>query len=805
MLLLIKYELNKLFRAKWLMILLIILTLLNAGLAFWSAEYDESFLALKDVSEEYQRDSQSVDAYFCELQTEDERYQQQLIEYYRGLLPEEPRSTIPYRYSGSEKLNDYQILTLYYNQQKVNQTFQSSMEREIVQCEVNKEEILSSYDSLTEESYAYRKQDLFSNGYQKLAQKVILIPEKGYAWDQFFSFDTVNIFLAVLTALSAAYLFLFEKGSADLLIRSTSKGRKETAQAKAAAIGIWTILLTLWFLLFSFLPILLKCGAFSDPSNDIHIFESMAACPFVLQIREYLLVFIGAKVFLYLFFSAISAFLCLIIRHMALGFGCSMGFVGVNFLLWKLGDPMTGMYANVIGAARFTSLVSQMRPVNVCGYAIDLHAVLFIGIVLFTIVLIPLDILLVTYGGRGPIHSEKGNLSQVCANVLERIRPLMNNKLKKANTDEKTSLLYFECKKITRNHWIMVTLCVAICMGIWFSANSYCPENSYGRMLYREYTDRLSGVQTEEKEAFLRAEADRISGIINSYARNRSLFLSGQIKEEEYSSFLLQYSDAKNRTEPLNKLLGHSEYLTEKEAKTGIGGCYLFDLDWERLFSLEMNPFLVISIVLICSGIFPGEYEQSGTIPIIRSTKKGRGTIFGTKLIFGCVSTAVLTVFFGLFEFWLIRRNFILPDWNAPLLSLEEFNIYCGAITIRQYFCIACLFRFLLLLVLAAIITVCGFWLKRGLLTVAVTVLALYAPQIAVHFGLAQMRYVDILQTIGFHNAFLLSYQNGDLCLLVVEMTGILLVSLVLLIGAYQKNSGRKLSLQCNKNGIKRH
>lgn len=107
---------------------------------------------------------------------------------------------------------------------------------------------------------------------------------------------------------------------------------------------------------------------------------------------------------------------------------------------------------------------------------------------------------------------------------------------------------------------------------------------------------------------------------------------------------------------------------------------------WSEYFSYDIvNVFIFIMLILPCSIIFTSE-KQTGFMPVMRTTKNGRGRTATAKLIAVFILTAVFTLMFTIttFAVYGIRLGFSSP--YCAIQSLSGFTFSPYQITVGEYF-----------------------------------------------------------------------------------------------------------------------
>lgn len=716
------YELKKLFGQRLLLWITVVLVVANAVVAYCFAEKDENCLHLKAVEADYSNDPDAVSLYYAELEAYAQSYTELYRAYMHGELTEEPKPDYPCKYSGDSSVNDYVLLKEFFALTEKKDELIEKLDSEIRRAEVNKQELLTSYSGSDENSFAYRRQVLIGKMYTNVRNRVELLPQQGYGWDSFFGFDAVNIFIAVSVIIGSAYIFMSEKGKASLLLRSSPRGRAATATAKLLATLIWTAVIVTAFLMTTLGAVALKCGTLSDMRNYIAVFDSMTLSPYAFTVAEYLLVFCATKLLLFSGIAIVCAVLTLICRSVMFGALITAGALGIEgFLYLTAADELK--HLNLIAYARNFSMISGVRPINVFGYAVDAFPLMTAVITVLFVACIPLCIVL--FAGLRLGVASSGRAGTALKPKLPAVRSGCRIKQKKYPA----SLVGYEVRKVFSDRLTPIVLVALLAAAIFTATYTYAPKKSYSLTVYREYTDRLSGEQTDEKRRFIEDEYNRINAVVESYGDTRAAYLRGEIDNEDYNSFLKEYNYARDRVDIIKTLRAHSEYL-DGLAEDGIVGCYMYDIDWLRVANAGTNPFLIIILIFVASGIFADEYRQEGLINIIRTTKKGRKSLFAAKIVFSAIAVLILSLTITALENFLILKNLELPDASFPLASLEIFGPSAPDVSIAGYFVIAFAVKLLLLEAVCIALTSLGTLIKNKLYMLAISFILVFASQI---------------------------------------------------------------------------
>lgn len=784
------YELKKLFGQRLLLWIALVLLVVNAVIAYCFTEKNENYFYLKAIGEDYRNDPDAIRSYYAELETYAQSYSELYRAYMHGELTEEPQLSYPCKYSGVASVDDYVLLKEFFALTEKNDELIKKLDLEIHRAEINKQELLTSYSGTDENSFAYRRQALIGRMYTNVRNRVELMPEQGYGWDSFFGFDAVNIFMALLVVIGSAYIFMFEKGNASLLLHSSPRGRSATAAAKLAAALIWSAAVVAAFLMTTLGAVALKCGTMSDMSNYIAVFDSMSLSPYAFTIAEYLAVFCASKLLLFSGAAIICIILTLICRSVTFGFLLTSGVLGIDCLLYITATDEI-RHLSLVAYARNFSMISGVRPINVSGYAVDAFPLMTVVIAVFSVACVPACIMLFACLRLGTANSGAA-LAAVKAKLLA---VNFNHRVKRGKYP--ASLLGYEACKVFSNRLTLIILAALSVAAIFTATDTYASKNSYSLTVYREYTDRLSGPQTDEKRKFIEDEYNRINTVVESYGDKRAAYLRGEMGREAYNSFLKEYNYARERVEIVKALRAHSEYLDEL-AERDITGCYLYDTDWLRIANAGTNPFLIIILILIVSGVFADEYKYGSLINIIRTTKKGRKPLFVTKIIFSAIMALFFSSAISAVDCIMIFKNLNLPDASFPLASLEIFGSSEAGVSIAEYFAIAFAVRLLLLEAVCIALMSLGTLIKNKLYMLAVSFLLVFAPKTISDLGVRSLEYIDITAAFDFTRLYFLGSRLGGTHYMVIFIVTTISACIAITAVAwmkYCKNDGLKFSV----------
>ncbi|MBQ7475028.1 MAG: hypothetical protein IJS78_03805 [Clostridia bacterium] len=773
---LLRAEWKKLFSSRAAIVLILLFLIVNFAVSFAYAKRDETFFCLKDIRSEYERDPEAVTEYYGELRERNDEFGALLAEYAKGNLKEEPVLEFPCKYSGDPEADDFSLLTLFFRDR--NSEFDKTISSLVDKAVLDAAELLSTGGERAADTFAYRRQTHIRDVYSAVRERVT-VEESAYGWDQFFSFDTSSAFIAVVSFITAGGVFLSEKGNASLILRVSKKGGARTAAAKVSALALFSLCVAVIFPASSLFAVYLKCGALSSPFGYAAGMEGSALTPYPLTVLGYLALYVLSKIALAVASSLFSAAVCVLIRGRTAGFLVSAGIAATGFIGYGTGIGDGAKYLNAVGISRFTEMLSVTRPVNVFGHAVEVFAVALVS--LGAISLASAVFLIIAY--------PKMRLGGVSGAEKKRLSAFFS-RIRRAGTKKRRSvtggIVRFELFKLASNRAVAVVLLAVVLIGAYSAAHDFKEKNTMGRAIYAEYVETLKGAYSEEKERYLYEESDRIAGILNKYEANRAAFFSGVMSPDDYGVYLAERADASEREPVVHSLLERCAALRKTTEKTGVPVCFTFDLDWERLLTKRQDAILIVLVIFVAATIFTTEYREENSLPLIRSTKNGRGALLGKKLVLSFCSGCVLSAIFET-VYAVAATGLVLPDGGVPLCSLAPYASTGSGMSIYAFVAISAVARVALAGILSVSVTATGVFLKNPVFLIGASALAVYLPGAVASLGFRAARYCDFSALLDVRRAFGIGAGK-------IAVSAALFAALcaALIVSAYLKYAGRE-------------
>lgn len=752
---LIGYEFAKLRGYRILWILVSALLIINVIICYVDTEYDPIYFAVEELLTSYEQNSTEIDAYYNDLINIRTIYEENYRLWMHGNIVEEPVLAFPYTYS--HEADDFTVLTSLYRTFEANDDYKALLNKQIESARQIKNDLLRTYGDTVKSHYTYQKQEKIDKIYSNILVVISDDTEMGYGWNQIFSFDTINIFLFISVILGASLIITSDFGKSSELIRSTSKGRYFTILAKQETLFIYTVIIVAAFMVTTIVAVNLKCKGLSEVTASLGVFSEYRDIPLKLNILEYLIFCTLCKILSLFFIGELTLCVCMILKGISISVLITMSFVGLQYYLCYSADNDFAKLINIVSCAHVTPLVSQFTCFSLSGKVIQ-----FLPFVCSTIVIaclflgvINTIIFSITYLGSAT------KTNRMTKNIFK--FRFFNFKFANSKCIFKgsRSLIGYEVSKHLLLKRTIIFLVAAMCIKVFFLEYQYPTYRSYDESVLLTYMETLGGEVTEEKHDFIDREYSELNKTINEYETSKVLYRSGEIEYEEFAKCIDAHNYAINHIGVVERLDNYSDYLKKADSNSDCTLEFLYDTDWIRNFDSGFDIILITILIYLCSGIFADEYKKTSgndsIMSLLLSTKKGRQSLFRSKIIFA-VLFGVLSFFtLSVFDIVHILEYYILPSTDAPLLSISMFQNTDSCITLMQYWIMLFIVRISVCLLFSILVCVIGLLTKSKFITIIISFGVVFTPMLASSFGIEQFEYFDLTNAFSVHELYLMS------------------------------------------------
>ena len=766
------YELKKLLGVKYLWVFLCILLLLNTAIAWYTADRtaaaEEPTQMISEFFAAYFDNPAELDAYHEEMQAFAAEQEELFREAMRLGDYEFTPEVMPDRYSTDEDYPDTRLFAKLYDTIAAAQDYPEVLETVIDRAWANLDAFADM--GITEDSFTYRYQLRVITLYEQMRDSVEIGVEYTRGWNEYFAYDTVNIFIFAMLMILGSVLFAQEKQSGFLPIMRTAKnGRARTAVAKLLTMLLLTVTFVLMFTFSTFAVYGLRIG-YSSPDNVIQALRTFTLSPYQITVGQYFAITLGTKLLTFAVFSMVITALSVVFYNYILIYFAGLGLFGLNFLCYTLSYIDANSVfknLNLVATAAVNPLFERYRAMNVFGAVAGFVPGMCVIFSVLIAVCAASTVVLYVRGGSGIRVAWMDNAVTWCMTMaaeghrlLVSVRRGGRTSAQKMRTYSHSLILAEAFKTLISSRFLVIVLLI-LCVKTWYSIDTNAPANSYADAVYKEYMTTLEGEVTDEKLAYLTEERAMINETLARQTEMQQAYVNEEIPFEEYRDYLSDYNYAYSRSELLSVIEAHAEYLAQKEAETGVRGWFVYDTGWKKMYSEDADLFLYAAILLLLTGSFAAEYvsksSSGGFAQLLRSTKNGRHKTFYAKLISSGMIALTLALLTGTVDAAVIVAGYDLPAMNAPLASMQMFADVTGAITVGQYFAVFFLMRMAGALLMAMLVCALSELLARYVPVLGTAVILTLLPALCAYFGLSAAEHVNFLNLFAGTPLFLQS------------------------------------------------
>lgn len=782
---LFKYEFHKLWGIRWLRFTVVAFLVVNVLLTLYHANQKDDTRAVNKKIEEfydlYEQDPEGMEAYYQEL----------LREYNASVSEGGDRTDQGGHRYAPEGYTDTRLFADRWLVERNAGAYTTRMQKAVERAELNLRELRAM--GISDDSYNSQFQLTIMERYAYLGENVQIPVEHIYGWDTYFSYDSVVLLLfLLLTVVVAAVISCDSSADFDRVIHCTRLGKAGTICAKVGVICAASVALTLLFSLTSFAVVALRCGL-SSPQTVMQALSGYELAQYVMSIGEYFVVSLLVRVLSCLAFAALLSALAVHLREQLLICGVGILFSGANLLLYLLpygGAEPAYKYLNFMSVMLGEPLFLRFRALNGFGsvwayvpVALIACAVCVVAGILWAMMLYPR-----LRAGRAGENQIKAMLGQFSARVGKFLSPTMKIHRRPR------SLWSAEIQKLTARRGLMLLVVLITLCKLAYSLHDFKPISSYTDEVFLTYMTEYGGEVTDEKLASLEAERAEIEEILSNYEDMRQAYVNGRITTEEYTAYLDREEFARNKNEFLSKAEERRDYLLFLHEE-GREGWFLYDTGWKKLTCADPDYFLYAVILMLCAGIFAVEYRRDdsrdGFVRILRTTGKGRANTFFIKLSVAAVAALALSVIYSVIDLCVVASYYTLPDPDAPLCSIEIFYSVRSSLSVGGYLTVMTAIRCLASVILALWVTVLSALTRKSFTTLVMAVSATLLPAFLDQLNVTVARHLNMQTVLAGYPLILSSARsdvfNGDWTLVLTVLSGLVLVTAILVGAAYCK------------------
>lgn len=625
-------------------------------------------------------------------------------------------------------------------QEKYIARFHESVEEKVKQADsMSVISIFSQTDSFSSRNLERTKEDF----------KVLLPVQPKVFYDkflrEFFSYSALNGIVVLCGVVVAMALIDENKSGLRSMIFASVNGRGRLVLEKAAALLLWAFIITVCFYggTLTASTIFFQgelSGCLNLPIQSLSMFSSL---PWRVGIGAFLLIYLCYRWMLLFIIMIIVWTLLYSIDHMLLAGGTAGVFGILAYLFYRLvgsSSPLNilkycSLWYQVSGNGFFT----EYKNLNIFSYALNKNSVIIAEWLFLVLLFLGLALLVGNY--RYPCISAMGRVKRKLLHISKKVQSFQ------AGFQEKLSLPGMEYYKVLISQkGIVVIIFVIVVLVYQTDFNSV--QLSGKQEMYAAFLDKSMGIPDKESQQ----EIDDLKKLLkevdeelyDAFLKNEKGELSDwdltQIQRKHES-----YEQHRNFLELLNE---QTTYLKTLKQEKNIDGWYVNVYSYNHLLddgAMLSNLFLIMGIVLLCSGIFSCE-KKSGMLPVIRGSVNGRFGIFQKKMQVAFVLTFLLFLTTAALEITSVAVVYGLKGLEAPVQSLSKFSFVPVRCSIGVFFAGLYIMKAMMMFAVAAF--TCMLSARTNQKFAIGMSFVLCIPELLVMIGFGFFKYVSIVEVL---------------------------------------------------------
>ena len=240
--------------------------------------------------------------------------------------------------------------------------------------------------------------------------------------------------------------------------------------------------------------------------------------------------------------------------------------------------------------------------------------------------------------------------------------------------------MYYEIYKVLFSYkiiWLIMAFLLIKTAVVCILPELRDPRIKISKNQYDKVLEEVAGETSPKKEQYIFETNEHYLSTLNKYQDNLNLYLAGKIDEDVWKDYTNEYNEAKlygNAFSMLNeKAEAFVSFRTSYDSDLPLQA-YFYEYGWHSVFIYMSFPDPILCIFALIIGIqFICPEISSGSMQVILTSKKGRRSLFITKLISLFIllgSTAIINIIIELVVFY---SRFYLKEGHWPLYSITLF------------------------------------------------------------------------------------------------------------------------------------
>ncbi len=374
---------------------------------------------------------------------------------------------------------------------------------------------------------------------------------------------------------------------------------------------------------------------------------------------------------------------------------------GTEFLLYTFLPVQSSFnvfkYFNLFTYVNLSALYTSYLNINLFGYPFGIREISLAGMLPMLVLLFAGILTVCTH--KKPA-ARKSRIDTIITAIQSR-------------TDRINSRLHLFGFEVYKSLFIQKGILILVFL-VWSVSGSTflhpVNNNTLQEAAAKQYTKILEGRLDAELDSRIAAEQEKLDIEITEYNDAKTRYQSGVLEYAQFHVYETAYEAALIKQEALDLVKTRTAELKKLEKNIGQPLWLLNESPYESLWGENgessrqgMAMTAIFSLALLLSGCFTYE-KQSGMKKLLFSTMHGRSPLLFRKILLAAaLSMTVWGITYG-WEARIFFTTYTLSSLSAPVQSLALFTDFPLSVSIRTFFILLYVLRFLMLLICSLLI-----------------------------------------------------------------------------------------------------
>ncbi|MGL4990646.1 MAG: hypothetical protein ACRC57_05710 [Sarcina sp.] len=577
------------------------------------------------------------------------------------------------------------------------------------------------------------------------------------------SFGITDLLIIIIISVMVFYLITEEKNQETISLANTMKhGKLKFCLSKISCIILVSIIITIVFYGINIILGEYLYG-FGDLSRSIQSINKFVESTLLINILEYILLFIVSKLLIIVTIALAITFLAIILKEVKIVYASIFIFTLMQYSLYKFIPENSYLslfkFINIFSFADVFNILSKYKNINLFNFAINLK---FLFFVICIVGLLGLYIISVYY---------------LKNNIQINLRHFKNFSKKQYLPN---NIFSYEIGKILFGKKILILFIIMIVISI---NQVYSFEKIYN-LSKGQYTYYANILKDENPDEIINNEIEKFDLIDQNVSQAFNDFENGSITKEEYRNINFNANVLRQKQELFyNEVLPQYEYIKNKSIESGMKlsfiNKYFFD-DISSKSSEKIKVLYALLIMIFLSSTLILMDTENDFLNIVSTYKNGRKKYVISKILLAFIFSCITVVIIYMPDYILALREYGSEYLKENILSVQAYSEFIS-MSIAKFLVIANIIRIFSLFVVSLIIMYLSIGLKKyfSVITIALIVLA---------FPLILSAKISILDKLSFNRFLLIETLMRDLISFAIVIIILIVVLLFVLKKIFRYN-----------------